>query len=386
MPLQHMNIAIIGAGIGGLTAAIALKRHGAAVTVFEQAPEISEVGAGIQISANAIRVLTKLGLTPFEWPYSAPKAVHLCDYKMGRVVSKVDLNTSRNEPFLQFHRADLIGALYDEAQRSGVGIKLGQTIDNLTTNGDLAGQEYDLIVGADGVRSQTRGTFFKSQAPVFTGQVAWRAILDADATSAQFQNKTHVFMGPHKHVVIYPLRGSKQINIVAVEERAEWVEEGWNHLGDPKQLCTLFKGWADPLCTLLQKIDAPIAWGLFAHPSLETWANDRIVLLGDSTHPMVPFIAQGACMAIEDAWVLADQLVKKADISQSLQAYEAIRKPRATKVQETALKSGRIYHEANSIKRKILHTGMQIASRIAPQIIARHYDWIYDYDVTKSGV
>ncbi len=386
MPLKHINIAIIGAGVGGLTAAIALKRHGAKVTVFEQAEKIAEVGAGIQISTNAIRALTDMGLSPLDWPHNTPSAVHLCDYKKGNVVSTVELNTSPDSPFLQFHRADLIDALWSAATKAGIDIRCGQMISDTKPNGQILGQKYDLIVGADGIKSLIRNTHFKSQTPAFTGQVAWRAIVDADSESTQFQNKTHVFMGPHKHVVVYPLRGGQQVNIVAVEERAEWVEEGWNHLGDPKQLCTLFKGWAAPVSTLLQKIDAPIAWGLFAHPPLETWANDRIVLLGDSAHPMVPFIAQGACMAIEDAWVLADQLVKKADISQALQAYEAIRKPRATKVQETALKSGRIYHEANPIKRKILHTGMQITSRLAPQIMARHYDWIYDYDVTKSGV
>ena len=386
MPLQHMNIAIIGAGIGGLTAALALKRHGATVTVYEQATEIGEVGAGIQFSANAMRALYDLGLTPLDWPHNAPKAAFLCDYETGHIVSKVALNTCLDQPFLQFHRADLITALYDTAQKRGIQIKLGHKVDILAANGGLGGQTYDLVVGADGVRSSTRSTHFSGQPPAFTGQVAWRAIIDSDSESVQFQNKTHVFMGPHKHVVVYPLRGGQQINIVAIEERAEWVEESWNHLGDPKQLCTLFKSWTDPLYTLLQKSDAPIVWGLFAHPPLETWANDRIVLLGDSAHPMVPFIAQGACMAIEDAWVLADQLVKKSNISQALQAYESIRKARATKVQETALKSGRIYHEANPIKRMILHTGMQLTSRFAPQIMARHYDWIYNYDVTKSGV
>ncbi len=386
MPLQHMNIAIIGAGIGGLTAAIALRRHGAAVTVYEQAAEITEVGAGLQISANAIRALNDMGLNPMDWHHSAPSSVQLCDYKKGNLVSTVALNTSSNKPFLQFHRADLIEALWPAAKNVGVDFKLGQTVKDITTDGHISGQQYDLIVGSDGVRSPTRKMHFQGQAPEFTGQVAWRAIIEADEASALFQEKTHIFMGPHKHVVVYPLRGGQMINIVAVEERADWIDEGWNHAGDPKQLCNLFNSWAPQLCRLLEKVETPIAWGLFAHPTLDNWVNKRIVLLGDSAHPMVPFIAQGACMAIEDAWVLADQISKNADINTALMAYENIRKPRATKVQKTALVSGKIYHKANPVKRKILHTGMKVSSRIAPQIMARHYDWIYDYDVTKSGV
>ncbi len=386
MPLKHMKIAIVGAGIGGLTAALALKRHNAAVTVYEQASKITEVGAGIQISANAIRVFTELGLTPQDWPHSAPNSIHLCDYRKGSLVSTVALNTSPDKPFLQFHRADLIEVLWAAASKTGIDIKLGQTVDGITTDGELSGQKYDLIIGADGVKSSIRSTHFKSQTPEFTGQVAWRAIIDADNTCAPFQGKTHVFMGPHKHVVVYPLRGGQQINIVAVEERATWTEDGWNHSGDPEQLRNLFDGWAPQIGELLQKIESPMAWGLFAHPPLDTWVNNRIVLLGDSAHPMVPFIAQGACMAIEDTWVLADQLTKNTEVTAALEAYEEIRKPRATKIQETALTSGRIYHEASPIKRTILHTGMKISSRIAPHIMARHYDWIYDYDVTKSGV
>jgi len=386
MPLTHMNIAIIGAGIGGLTAAIALQRRGAAVTVFEQAAEIGEVGAGIQISANAVRALQDIGLSPQDWPHSAPAAVYLCDYKRGNVVSKITLNTSSNKPFYQFHRADVIEALLDAAAKAGIEIMLGQTVDHITPQGAIAGQPYDLIIGADGVKSQTRSTYFKGQDPSFTGQVAWRAIVDADESCAPFQGKTHVFMGPRKHIVVYPLRGGQQINVVAVEERGDWTDEGWSHAGDRDQLQSLFSDWAPEVSMLLQKINSPMAWGLFAHPVLDTWVNERIVLLGDSAHPMVPFIAQGACMAIEGAWMLADQLAKTADIPTALQNYETIRKPRASKVQQTALVSGRIYHEANPIKRKILHMGMNVSSRITPQVMARHYDWIYDYDVTQSGV
>ena len=131
-------------------------------------------------------------------------------------------------------------------------------------------------------------------------------------------------------------------------------------------------------------MNSPIVWGLFAHPPLHNWVKNRAVLLGDSAHPMVPFVAQGACMAIEDAWVLADQLAKTPDLAMALQNYQDIRKPRATKVQQTALKSGRIYHVSNPLTRKILHTGMRLSSVAAPSIMARHYDWVYNHDVTAS--
>lgn len=385
MALKALKVAIIGGGIGGLTAAIALRQKGASVTLFEKTAEIGAVGAGIQISANALRVLHALGLKPSEWPHTKPRAAELRDYKLGRLVAKVALNTAEDAPYLQFHRADLIHALLNAAKAVGVGLELGvkanQTSATVNTVG-INGQKYDLAVSADGVRSSIRDLFYDGQKSEFTGNIAWRALVPAIDIPTSFNLNTHIYMGPKKHIVIYPLRGGEMINIVAVEERDTWISEGWNQDGNGDDLRRIFSGWCPDVAALLQCVESPNIWGLFSHPPLHNWSKGRVVLLGDSAHPMVPFLAQGACMAIEDAWVLADQLDKNDDIKTALSNYQDIRKPRATKVQETALRSGRIYHVSNPISRAFLHTGISLSSKIAPSILSRQFDWIYTHDVT----
>lgn len=382
-----LNIAIIGGGIGGLTAAIALRQKGCSVTLFEQAPEIGEVGAGLQISVNAVRVLRALGLKPQSWLCNKPANITLHDYKKGDLVARVAMNTTVDLPYLQFHRADLISELTQAAIAAGVTLKLGKQVSVSMNNPDgvdVDGQRFDLVVGADGVRSSVRDQFYDAQKPRFTGQIAWRALVSMADLPSEFSTSSRVFMGPKKHMVTYPLRDGNLINLVAVEERDEWADEGWNYAGDPDELRRLFAGWCSDVTTLLAHVNSPIVWGLFAHPPLHNWVKNRAVLLGDSAHPMVPFVAQGACMAIEDAWVLADQLAKTPDLAMALQNYQDIRKPRATKVQQTALKSGRIYHVSNPLTRKVLHTGMRLSSVAAPSIMAGHYDWIYNHDVTAG--
>jgi salicylate hydroxylase len=382
-----LNIAIVGGGIGGLTAAIALRKKGYSVTLFEQAAEIGEVGAGLQISVNAVRVLNALGLEPQNWVCSKPKSITLHDYKHGRLVASVAMNSTPDVPYLQFHRADLIDSLMSAAIKAGVTITLGQQVSVVNSGPNsvkIDTHSFDLVVGADGVRSTIRDQFYDAQKPQFTGQIAWRALVFTHDLPIGFSQNTRVYMGPNKHMVTYPLRDGKVINIVAVEERNTWTDEGWNHPGDVNELRRLFSGWNGGVTTLLAAVTTPIVWGLFAHPALHSWAKNRLVLLGDSAHPMVPFVAQGACMAIEDAWVLADQLASNVDIATALQTYQNIRKPRTTKVQETALKSGRIYHTANPLARGLLHAGMRLSSKMAPAIMAGHYKWIYDHDVTAG--
>lgn len=382
-----MNIAIIGGGIGGLTAAIALRQKGFSITLFEQAPKITEVGAGLQISVNAVRVLNALGLKPQNWPCSKPKSITLHDYKHGGLVASVAMNSRPDIPYLQFHRADLIKNLMQAATDAGVTIKLGKQVSVSGTSPETAsvdGQAFDLVIGADGVRSAIRDQFYDGQKPRFTGQIAWRALVSTSDLPTGFTQDTHVYMGPNKHIVTYPLRDGKLINVVAVEERPTWAAEGWNHAGDANELRRLFSGWCGDVTTLLTHIEDPIVWGLFAHPALHSWVKNRVVLLGDSAHPMVPFVAQGACMAIEDAWVLADQLAQMPDVGTALQNYQNIRKPRTTKVQKTAMKSGRIYHTPNPLARGLLQAGMRISAKLAPAIMAGHYDWIYDHDVTAN--
>ncbi|MCP5087765.1 MAG: FAD-dependent oxidoreductase [Rhodobacteraceae bacterium] len=395
MALKGKTVAVIGAGIAGLAAALALARKGAEVTVFEQAAELNEVGAGLQISANGIRVLQAFGLDPLTGNAgNMPSGVEIRDFATDRKTVAVALNRAASEPYIQYHRADLLNLLADACYSAGVDIRLNaQASVNNCHQGTVvfggnsrSSAEFDVVVGADGVRSRARRTHLAGDDPVFSGQVAWRALIPAaDLPSRAAVSGTRLYLGPNRHLVIYPLRDRSVINIVAVEERSEWVAEGWNHFDDAKNLRAAYDGWCPFVADLLNVVEQPLLWGLFAHPVLPRWSSGRLTLVGDAAHPMLPFMAQGACMGLEDAWELAEVLCAEPDTKTALKSYETRRKPRATRVQEVSRGNAGIYHAANPLKRAGLHLGMGLASRLAPQMLSKRYDWIYDYDVTKES-
>lgn len=381
-----LDIGIIGAGIGGLTAAIACARIGANVHVFEQAAEISEVGAGLQISANALGVLTALGLDPLSWRHDRPSEITLRSHRWGRKIAQIKLNTDTAQPYTQFHRADLIDALYAAALKRGVTVHLNAKVRPDTVDPDLPviqGIAFDLMVAADGIGSQLRERFFPDHSPKFINQIAWRALVPKYTNMAQ-NTGTRVYMGPGKHLVTYPIRKGDFMNIVAVQNTQSEAQEGWGFDADLSNLRAAFAGWNSDVTSLLARVRRAKIWGLYKHAPLPNWSVGKLAFLGDAAHPMVPFVAQGAAMAIEDAWVLADCLKRHSDTKSALNAYYQTREPRSSRVQQTALKSGRIYHVENPLIRMGLHTGMQAASLIAPKLLSQHYDWIYDHDVTKD--
>jgi salicylate hydroxylase len=191
-------------------------------------------------------------------------------------------------------------------------------------------------------------------------------------------------MGPGRHLVAYPLRGGELINFVAVEERASWTQEGWTHPDDPARLRAAFAGWAPEVTGLLAAVEETFLWGLFDHAELPEWVAGRLALLGDACHPMLPFLAQGATMALEDAWVLAAELDLAEDPAGGLMAYEARRKRRATRVQRAAARNGRIYHFAVPGARQFLHLGMRAVSAVAPGALIGRFDWLYGGDVVSA--
>ncbi len=392
MYLKGKSAGVIGGGIGGLSAALALARRGADVTVFEQAMALGEVGAGVQISTNGVRVMQALGLDPLAGNAgNMPTSVELRDGISGGAIVTLPLNRSPANPFIQYHRADLLNLLATGCDKAGVVVQLGKSasVANCETGQILCTDgsdpvEFDVVIAADGVRSTSRQTYFAGESPPFAGQVAWRALVPADAVP-EFadQTGTRLYLGPKRHLVVYPLRDRGLINIVAVEERDTWAAEGWNHHDDPENLRRAFRNWCPYVIGLLQRIDAPLLWGLFEHPVLPRWSRGKAALLGDAAHPMLPFMAQGACMALEDAWVLAAMLDQHGDTYKALKVYEKYRKPRATRVQAVSHRNARIYHAAHPLVRRPLHLGMTLAAKVASGLLTRRYNWIYDLDVTK---
>ena len=380
MALMGQSVVVIGAGIAGLAVARALALHGADVTVLEQARQLQDVGAGIQISPNGAIVLRALGLgAALDAAGLANRGIVLRN-SAGAALLNMDL---AGQDYRLLHRADLTGLLADGAQQAGVTLRFATEVKSVGP-GWVALQDGKvltaaLIVGADGVKSRARGVLNGPAAPFYTGQVAWRAMLPGDGGAALAE----VFMGPGRHLVSYPLRGGALRNIVAIEERKDWAAEGWSNNDNPDHLRAAFTGVGPRVQTWLAQVQDVGLWGLFRHPVARDWYGDRLVLLGDAAHPTLPFLAQGANMALEDAWVLADTLARNLDQAKALATYQTARKDRTTRIVEAANSAAKIYHAAGP-RRIALQTAMRAAAIVTPARPLARFDWIYRENVTEA--
>ncbi|MFK7744043.1 MAG: FAD-dependent monooxygenase [Roseobacter sp.] len=379
------NAIVIGAGIGGLACAAALGRRGMAVTLVEQATEIKEVGAGIQVSPNGLAVLRALGLeAPLERTGAVQaRGVVLADYAGGATVARLDLTRLRDQRYLFVHRADLIALLARAARHENVSMEFSRRAVSVTPGGitevefaDGGRARAEVVVCADGLHSVGRAAINGQTQARFTGQVAWRALVPAQSPSPV----ATVTMGPGRHIVQYPLRGGEMMNLVAVQERDTWAEEGWNHPDDPENLRAAFADFGGPVAQVLRSVQDVNLWGLFRHPVAERWARGGAVLLGDAAHPTLPFLAQGANLALEDAWVLAEVAANDKDLSR----YERIRRPRAQKVVDAASGNAWKYHLPHGPKRWAAHRALTLGSMLVPGIMMRQFDWLYGHDVTQK--
>lgn len=392
MSLIGQSVIVVGAGVAGLAVARALALRGASVTVLEQADAIREVGAGLQISPNGAAVLRALGLDAALTAASTRAvAVDLIDGPTGEGVARLDLARLRPGQGYHFlHRADLISLLLAGATEAGVTLRLlsrAARIDLDATRPAVVlegGERLDatLLVGADGLHSRVRTALNGEETPFFTGQVAWRALIPCEPGAAPV---AEVHMGPGRHLVSYPLRGGTLRNIVAVEERAKWAEESWTLRDDSIDLRLAFAGFSPRVRGWLEKVEDPWLWGLFRHRVAGTWTSPKgVAILGDAAHPTLPFLAQGASMALEDAWVLAEALARHDTLAAGLAAYQAARKPRTTRIVAAADGNARAYH-LSGLPRLIGHAGLRTLGRIAPGVMLSRFDWLYGHDVTAEG-
>ena len=373
--MTGLNITVAGAGIGGLTVATALARDGHRVRVAERAAEISEVGAGLQISPNGRAVLVALGLEQALDAVSVrADKVRLINGPNGREVTTLDM-TRDVKVWAFVHRARLIEVLQKAALDAGVEIETGREITAPGSGAALEGD--DLLIGADGLHSSVRSILNPSSEPFFTHQVAWRAVIPETSAAPEVE----VHMGPNRHLVSYPLAGGLR-NIVAVEERTGWADEGWAIEDDPANLRAAFNGFSPRVRGWLDQVEAVFLWGLFRHPVARTWWQGRQVLLGDAAHPTLPFLAQGANLALEDAWVLAACLKTHA-MPDALARYQEARADRAQRVVDAATRNARNYHLSFPPLRLAAHTALGLIGRFSPDAMLNRYDWLYSHDVTK---
>ena len=382
-----MRVLIAGAGIGGLTAALALLRHGIEVEVYEQSPELKEVGAGLQLSANGTRVFYALGVGEQLKALSCEaqgKEIRL--WNTGETWKLFDLGTVSVQrygfPYLTVYRPDLLNVLADAVGRSRIhlGIKcVGFTQDaaGVTLNGSIKG---DALIGADGVHSTIRQGMLGADQPQFTGIIAWRGIIPLEKTPRMVGTN---WVGPGGHVVHYPLRGGTVMNFVGALERSDWRVESWSARGTTEELAADFAGWHEDVQALIRRIPVPYKWALMTRPPMERWTVGRVTLLGDACHSMVPFLAQGAVMAIEDAYMLA-RCLKAFPVAEALIRYENARRARTRRaVEGSADNIGRFHNRALADPAKARE---YVEREWAGQNVASRYEWLFRYDVTTEKI
>ena len=344
---DDISIAIIGGGIGGIAAALSLLRVGFDVHVYEQARALTELGAGIQVSPNASRVLYRLGLAgELARAGVRSEAIHQRRWEDGRTLLRSPLGSAVEAafgyPHYQFHRADLLLALAGAlpAERLHVGYRLVA----LTDHGDGVEARFDngarvsaaILVGADGIHSMVRGILLGPENPRFTGCVAYRGMVPAERVAhLGLESTTEVWMGPGRHFIHYFVSGRRLLNFVALMDAESWKRESWTDRGNIDDVMAAYQAWHPQVRAIVGAADETFVWALFDRMPLPCWSVGRVTLLGDSCHPMLPFMAQGAAQAIEDGATLAACLTKfgTRDIAGTLKRYEALRLPRASRLQ-----------------------------------------------------
>lgn len=395
-----MKVLISGGGIGGLTAALCCLHHGHDVLVLERAPELGEVGAGIQVPPNAMKVFEALGidhaLTEIGF---RPEAIEGRMGKSGLELFNIPLAEAAikrwGSSYLHIHRADYISvletALHSKAPKS---LRLGadvagykQTADSvvamLADGSEVAG---DILIGADGIHSLIQAQMLGPQKPAFTGNVAWRAVVPIDRLGADAPRPTAcAWMGRRRHCVTYRLRRGELANFVGVVERDDWTTESWTERGTPEEALADFPDWHPSVTRILSETKDLYRWALFDRAPLATWVDGRVALLGDAAHPMLPFMAQGAAMAVEDAWVIASKLSTTASVADALKAYQDTRMKRTSRAQSGSRANAKTFHKATRMQQIATYSPMWLAGRIAPNVIHRRQDPLYGHDVTREA-
>jgi salicylate hydroxylase len=393
-----MKIAIVGGGIGGLTAALALSQNAHDITVFERSAGIREIGAGVQISPNASRLLHSLGLGAAYSEISVnPHRVVLRRWEDDSIIRATDLDESflsqHQVPLANVARNELVEILGDAvAARANVTMKFSTHVVSVEPGDassevifvDGSSQSFDIVIGADGIHSVVRPCVGGIDKPRFSGSAAYRALVPRSAVEDLPIDVTNR-MGPDRHVVSYFIgRNRSHLNLVCISPEDSWETESWTEQGTKDDLYSRFEGWSPEFLSLLGRVEEPIfRWALYDREPLEQWGIGTTTLLGDACHPMLPFMAQGSCQAIEDAIVLARCLsdANTSDTASALRRYEDARQGRTAQVQTSSVMNRDLFHMVDGQEQK----DRDMIFSISPPGMSI-LDWVYEYDALTVAV
>lgn len=390
------RIAIAGAGIAGLTTALALQQQGFQVDVFEQASQLGELGAGLQISPNGSRVLLALGLGEALQACVCPaRGKEIRMWNTGQRWKLFDLGDDClarfGAPYWMVHRGDLHRVLLDAFEaRSDQPVRLNARV--VRAHNTDAGVSFELndgsqhsvaaLLAADGVHSVLREQLLGEDKAQFTGLLAWRGLVPVERVSAHLQAQVGTnWVGPGAHVITYPVRGGQLMNVVGIIEREGWRSESWTERGTHAELLQDFGHWHADVCELMSAIEQPFKWALLGRAPQTGWAQGNICLLGDAAHPTLPFLAQGANMAIEDAAVMARCLALDEPTEHALARFEKLRWQRTADIVNRSRDNAQRFHNPQlSDPAKAVD---YVSSEWEPEKVRRRYDWLFEYDPLK---
>jgi salicylate hydroxylase len=390
------TILIAGGGIAGLASALALAKNGLRAVVFEQSARLEPVGAGIQLSPNAMHVLSWLGVAEALKPYSvAPQDIRIRKASNGHDIVRVPLGSYAEQrygaPYWMVHRGDLQKVLLEAARANpDVAVKLGSQLQDYAVHakgvtaqirvGPTASEERCVgLIGADGLWSTVRTKLGYTDAPHFRKRTAWRAVVPASEVLEEVRAPSvNLWLGRHAHLVHYPIRNGSAINVVAIT-RDLTSRPGWDNAGSRDEILGMFRKWAVPARNLVAAAESWTTWTVYDRPRLRHWGYGPITMVGDAAHPMLPFLAQGAAMAIEDAAVLSECLANSPEnLDAGMRRYEWLRNDRATRAQKAASRNG-LRYQASGVEAAVRNTTLRM---LGGKGLLKRYDWLYGWRAT----